>query len=235
MKSLFILLVGFTSFTFAQTSSICGTAVTYDGDTYPMPKCWLKIGDSIVSRILGDFEGNFKFNNLKAGAYQVSLGGFMVDTTSVVEIELKEGENLDLGNIKLNESLVTGFRGCPGYYPAPIQINNDLKDAQKSMTITREDIKSMPNRTPRAIIDVVSDVIIADFEEPEIIRGSRAGDGIYFVDGVKSENMPALPLASFNKITIYSSGLPAKYGDTTSGAIVISTLGYFDLYYKNRW
>jgi len=32
-------------------------------------------------------------------------------------------------------------------------------------------------------------------------------------------------------MSIHLGGIPAKFGDTTSGVISIFTMGYFDLYY----
>jgi len=31
----------------------------------------------------------------------------------------------------------------------------------------------------------------------------------------------------------YTGGIPAKYGDTTGGVVILETLSYFDLY--NAW
>ena len=65
-----------------------------------------------------------------------------------------------------------------------------------------------------------------------IIRCARPGDVIYYVDGVKSISVPVLPNSSIQKMTLYLSGIPAKYGDTTGSIVIVETTGYFDLYYE---
>jgi outer membrane receptor protein involved in Fe transport len=64
-----------------------------------------------------------------------------------------------------------------------------------------------------------------------IIRGSRAGDVIYYVDGVKMNTMQSIPGAAIGGMTVFTGGVPAKYGDTTGGVVVLETKSYFDLYY----
>jgi len=235
MKFILILFILSNSLVFAQSASISGYTINQEGLTYPAPKCFLYSNDSLVAKKLGTLEGKFEFAFLKAGNYEIRITGLGVDTSIVTNIQLGEYQPISLGGVELisNYSLIGGCFGGGCCWPMPIQINNDLKEAQKSITITREDILHMPNRSAGGIIDTYTDVIVLDYEEPEIIRGCRPGDGIYFVDGIKSEEMPVLPLASFEKVKIYSGGLPAKYGDTTSGAIVITTLSYFDLYYQS--
>jgi len=51
------------------------------------------------------------------------------------------------------------------------------------------------------------------------------------VDGVRQTETPNLPKVAINSIRFNFGGLPANFGDTTSGAISIFTIGYFDLYY----
>ena len=61
-------------------------------------------------------------------------------------------------------------------------------------------------------------------------RGSRKGDMIYLIDGIKSTDVYNVPSCSISKMMVYTGGLPAKYGDTLGGAIVVETKGYFELY-----
>ena len=42
-----------------------------------------------------------------------------------------------------------------------------------------------------------------------------------------------LPSSGVGSISVYTGGVPAKYGDTTSGVIVVESKNYFDLY--NQW
>jgi outer membrane cobalamin receptor len=65
-------------------------------------------------------------------------------------------------------------------------------------------------------------------------RGARNGDVIYLVDGVKIQGeRPVIPSAGIQSLSVYSGGLPAKYGDTMGGVIVVETKSYFDMYYES--
>ncbi len=63
-----------------------------------------------------------------------------------------------------------------------------------------------------------------------MFRGARKGDMIYIVDGVKCSDVFNVPSVSISKMMVFTGGLPAKYGDTMGGAIVVETKGYFELY-----
>jgi hypothetical protein len=62
-----------------------------------------------------------------------------------------------------------------------------------------------------------------------MFKGSRAGDMLYLVDGIKTRSIGPMPSCAINSMTIYTGGLPAKYGDTMGGVIVLETKSYFDL------
>ena len=63
-----------------------------------------------------------------------------------------------------------------------------------------------------------------------MIRGSRGNNLISYIDGVKMNEVQSVPSAAIGAITIYSSAIPAKYGDTTGGVIIIETKSYYDLW-----
>ncbi|OFZ66875.1 MAG: hypothetical protein A3D92_13690 [Bacteroidetes bacterium RIFCSPHIGHO2_02_FULL_44_7] len=66
-----------------------------------------------------------------------------------------------------------------------------------------------------------------------MFRGARKGDMLYLIDGVKTSSIGSVPGSAIGRMQIYTGGLPAKYGDTMGGVIVLETKSYFDLY--NAW
>ena len=53
------------------------------------------------------------------------------------------------------------------------------------------------------------------------------------LDGVKiRENVPNVPSSGISSMSVYTGGLPAKYGDTTGGVVVIETKSYLEHYYE---
>ena len=63
-----------------------------------------------------------------------------------------------------------------------------------------------------------------------VIRGARPGDLLYLIDGVKTSEIGSMPSAAIGRINVYTGGIPAKYGDTLGGVVVMETQSYFDLY-----
>lgn len=63
-----------------------------------------------------------------------------------------------------------------------------------------------------------------------MFRGARKGDMLYLMDGVKTGSIGAVPSSSIGRVMVYTGGLPAKYGDTMGGVVVMESKSYFDLY-----
>ncbi|MEN8929081.1 MAG: TonB-dependent receptor [Flavobacteriales bacterium] len=62
-------------------------------------------------------------------------------------------------------------------------------------------------------------------------RGSRSNGITTYLDGMKVPGaVPSYPAAAIKSYSVYTGGLPAKYGDTSGGVIEIETKNFFDLY-----
>ncbi|MDB5284061.1 MAG: enterobactin receptor protein [Bacteroidota bacterium] len=59
------------------------------------------------------------------------------------------------------------------------------------------------------------------------VRGARAGSLSYYVDECKIMGSPDIPLCGLATFTSYNGFIPAKYGDTNAGVVVIETRSYF--------
>lgn len=101
-------------------------------------------------------------------------------------------------------------------------------------TLTAKDIAHSPNiRNIDALAGSMDSGIKIGANGEAYVRGSRADAVMYIVDGVKVTNgTPSVPGAAIGLLTVYTGGVPAKYGDMTSGVIIIETKSYFDLYYE---
>lgn len=97
-------------------------------------------------------------------------------------------------------------------------------------TLTSEEIQKSPVKfdIKQLTSSMTSDVKLMD-DGSLVFRGARKGDMIYMVDGMKIPQELSLPSAGIGKMMVYSGGLPAKYGDTMGGVVVIETASYFDL------
>lgn len=202
-----------------------GTVV--DVDSMPVSYALVRTEtNGVVYKDLTDGKGKFRISAMPAGKYN-----FMIikdeDTMRNVKADISmDGiENLQTIVFQtatvLTEAEVVYDRGAMHlkYGVAP------------EIKMTAEDVKRSPVKFDQAamIATMTSDVKQAD-DGQLIFRGARKGDMIYMIDGIKLTGVSNVPSASIGGVMVYTGGIPAKYGDTTGGVVVMETKSYFDLY-----
>lgn len=116
----------------------------------------------------------------------------------------------------------------------------DLDGGASKCTVTRKDLQSSiyPYRTRNIgqFSRQAAGVSVDPNGNITSIRGSRAEDVTYFVDGVKIRGSANVPISAINNYTVITGGLPANYGDATGGVVDIKTRSYFNSpnYYQPR-
>lgn len=129
--------------------------------------------------------------------------------TAYVTIGLSNGEGVRLDEVEV----VT--------YMVPL-IDPDTKSGQ---TVTREDYQNLATKDINSVAATTAGVFQADEGGAIYVRGGRSTNTTYFVDGVKVFGAPRLPQQSIEQLNVITGGVPASYGDLTSGAVSISTRG----------
>ena len=101
----------------------------------------------------------------------------------------------------------------------------------KIMTIRSAELEQSANlRSPKDLISSLTSEVQKDRSGELVFRGSRTGDVGYYVDGVRLiGNDLDIPGRAIGSLSVYTGGVPAKYGDITGGIVVIETKSYFDL------
>ena len=105
------------------------------------------------------------------------------------------------------------------------------------LTVIAAQFESNPLRkSPVSMIASLSpDIYKAPGSNELYFRGSRSDAMAYFVDGVKvSGSLTGVPSDGIASITMYTGGLPARYGDVTGGVVAIETKSYLDLYMQRQ-
>lgn len=168
-----------------------------------------------------DMDGNAVIKPLSPGKYNVKgvYVGYQAKEikdvlvgdgkTAAVTIPLSNGEGVKLDEVEV----VT--------YQVPL-IDPDTKSGQ---TVTREDYQNLATKDVNSVAATTAGVYQADEGKSINVRGGRTGNTTYFVDGVKVFGTPNLPQQSIEQLNVITGGVPAMYGDLTSGAISISTRG----------
>jgi hypothetical protein len=224
MKFLLLItcLISFSSY--SQNSQISGIIYTND-TTDVVPFTLIKlISTTDTLYTISDINGNYKYSNLHTDTFNLKVKRYYSATTTIAQIILQPNDSLRL-NVFLNELIISGcFGGCSFWTPPTAYPRGE----ETHVKISREDILNL--KTTQIIDRVV--FLSSDFHQTEDqlnIRGCN--NVIYYVDGVRQSNMPNLPRTAINSMRVNLGGLPAKFGDTTSGVISVSTTSYFDLYY----
>jgi hypothetical protein len=185
-----------------------------------------------VFRAVTNEDGRFRISAVPAGSYQVYFVTLDGDTTKAPEvIDVAPDGYGNLGVVaqtKINEvGEVEVIAGLPSLR---LGVTEETK-------LVAKDIKHMSVKfdAKQMVAAISSDVKLTDDGEL-IFRGARKGDVISYIDGVKMNDVQNVPSAALGYVMVYSGAIPAKYGDTTGGVVVMETLSYFDLLreYNNR-
>ena len=175
-----------------------------------------------------DFDGSFRISAVPAGKYMVNIF-YQQDTMKNIPIEVpmngiaRMGEiEFDGGILKLADTRVVAKD------PNRVKlIDGNLPVA----TLTSEEISVSPVKFDiKSLITSVASGVQQTADGSLVFRGARKGDMIYMIDGVKVSDAGMIPSVSIGYMQVFTGGLPAKYGDTLGGVVVIESKSYFDLY-----
>jgi len=174
-----------------------------------------------------DIDGRFTLKPLVAGTYSVNFTSMGYQKLIQTNVVVKPDEIALLRNVTLASGI-----GLPVLdVKAHVKPLIDPFETGK-MTVLFKEIENSPvARNPEALLVGIAPGVSTGGTDGEIyFRGSRNGASVYFVDGVKLTNgLSSMPKSAMGSITVYTGGIPAKYGDTIGGVVSIETKSYFDL------
>lgn len=199
-----------------------------DGDQPAMfAKVWVEHGSSKFGAQV-DENGRFKINAVPVGTYQLKAS-YGVDTLSKTVIANVKTDGIsNVGRINILENIqLEDEVEVLGLADGPLL---DFGDVGQSRISSLDIMKSPVRNSPKDLIVSRNSDIKLDDDGNMMIRGARANNLAYFIDGVKTGEIQTFPSVAIGSITVYSSAIPAKYGDTTGGVIIMETKSYYDLY-----
>lgn len=180
-----------------------------------------------------DMDGKFRIKPLNAGTYTLTVQATGKNTYELHNVVVDPGIITFLEAIKLTEMV---------FETGPIVIEASLDQPLITVDIApvmlrSKDLKNLPAANGGSITSIVaslsSDIKPAPNGEDLYVRGSRAGSTLFFIDGVKlRDSSVQVPSSGISSVGVYTGALPAKYGDTTGGVVVVETKSYLEDYYK---
>ncbi len=232
MKTMITLVLGLLSFgLFAQSTFGEIKGKVFDKETeepVPFANVYVMANGNMVGAQT-DFNGKFTLKPLPAGTYDLVISFIGYQKVTVTGYEVKTDQITFADDIFL----------AAGDMLKPLEVAAEKKlieaETHNKVSIGSKEIVISPVKQDLAQIAVSTGAVSTNADGSEIyFRGARAGDAIYLIDGVKvTGSTPRIPSSGIKSLSVYSGGLPAKYGDTMGGVIVVETKSFFDLYYES--
>jgi len=176
-----------------------------------------------------DEEGKFKLKPLQPGKYAINVSYIGYLPRTLINIEVTSGKIYFAEDIaistdnRLIEVEIVGHKLIDKDEPNTIVI----KAAElKHNALIKNPVKLIGSLTPE---------LKTDENGQFIVRGSRAGSTATYIDGMRlTGGLGNFPGSAIKTISVYTGGVPAKYGDITGGVVVIETKSYFDYFYSSQ-
>ncbi len=178
-----------------------------------------------------DIDGNVTIERVKAGVYtlEVSLLGYKVVQYTGVVVEAGKTYTF---KARLEETILAVGQEVVVVGERPLF---DIEETASRRSIEQKDIQAAAVQSVQAIVSMQTGVVMADNEIH--IRGGRAHENAYLVDGVSVQDPLAgtgfglqLSPGAIQEAEVITGGYNAEYGQATSGIVNITTREGADRY-----
>lgn len=225
MRRILLLTIGIILFsgfhTLAQEGAIQGKVIDIDTkEPIPFANIVVENRGSQVGGTSTDFDGNYSIKPIPPGKFDVkaTFVGYKTKVIQGVTIGADRIRFLDIELESTSEMLETVEVVD---YKVPLI---DKDQTASGATITQEEINKMPIRSANAVATTVGGVFSEDGERGSV-RGARTDQTATFIDGVRVIGVQSVPQSAIEQVDVILGGVPARYGDVTSGVINITTRG----------
>ena len=214
--------MGFDTFSQSSMGVIKGQILNNDHE--PVVGAVIKIlqGGSLIGGTSTDTEGLYTYKPLNAGNYDVLVSSQETQTKKIINVRVSSEKttyldvSVSTNTLEIVEIIV---------YRKEI-IDKTFMDIKE---ISGEDLMRMAldkSDIGGAVMNITSEAT-RDASGDFHVRGGRGDATAFIVDGVKSPGITGVPALAIENLAIITGGIPAQYGDNTSGVIVITTKDYF--------
>jgi outer membrane receptor protein involved in Fe transport len=201
-------------------ATLRGTVVDKDGETVIGANVVLFKGGAKKATAVTDIDGNYSVNT-DGGTYDVEFSYLALQTQRQEKVVLPAGQIVKL-NIKMEDaSSVLGEVVIKEFKVPLIRQDNTTSGG----TITSEQIANLPTRNVSAMVALTPGISSNDGDGNIRVKGSRDGNTIYMVDGIRVNKEALPPAQEIDQLQVITGGVEAQYGDVTGGIVTIQTKG----------
>jgi hypothetical protein len=209
----------------AQSGEIKG--LIKDDNYEPVIGAVVKItqGGYLVGGTTTDINGKYVYKPLNAGEYELIVTSPLHTTVHKTKIPVDPNEATYV-DVKMTVNTLS-------IVVIETEFEKPMVDATMIdiVSINSEDWNNSSMRT-EGVLGVINSSYSGSVQDGNgewHLHGSRSNATEYIVDGVKVTDMTGLPNSSIENVSLISGGVPAMYGDLTSGVILVTTKDYFSM------
>jgi hypothetical protein len=190
------------------------------GESVPFAVVTVFSGNVQVGAVAANLDGEAVIKPLNPGNYNVTISYTGYQTKKVTNVVVSNN-NVTYQNIKLTPSITDLNTVEVVAYQEP------LIDPNTSVggTTTKEEYQRMATKNVNSVASQVAGVVQTDEGGDLNIRGGRSDASQVFIDDMRVIGSSGLPQSSIEQVQVITGGVPASYGDATSGIISITTRG----------
>ncbi|MES2760941.1 MAG: carboxypeptidase regulatory-like domain-containing protein [Bacteroidota bacterium] len=179
-------------------------------------------GGSLIGGATTDMDGLYTYKPLNAGSYDVLVSSQGTQTKKVTDVRVSAERTTYLDVAVSTNTLIQV--DIVAYKKEVIEktFMNIKEISGEDLARTAYDKSDLGS----AVVNMTSEATRDDNGDFHV-RGGRGDATAFIVDGVKSPNITGVSALSIENLAIITGGIPAQYGDNTSGVIVVTTKDYF--------
>ncbi len=199
-----------------------------DKTVLPGANVWVEVNGSKIGAS-SDVHGYFTIKPLNPGTYTVYITYMGFENVTIHKVNVVADKLNFMRDIYLEEKGIV----IDGKVATIVSNKRRLIDPEdpSRMSFIKDEIDVIPDS--RDIISLVAsvspEIYVSEDRKRIHFRGSRNGTVAFIVDGIRMRGNEAnIPGGAIGSMTVYTGGVPAKYGDFTGGVVVIETMTYSD-------
>ncbi|MDI1356512.1 MAG: carboxypeptidase regulatory-like domain-containing protein [bacterium] len=213
--------------TYAQAyGEIRGIIKNTELEVVPFATVKILQGTQLVGGAETNEDGKYSIKPLSPGTYEMVILHPEYITKRINKISVSPSEAT-----YVDTKLSANTLGTVVVLADPIDYTNTGVDVDMfhTISISGSDLTQNASYTRGNVKNVLefmsSEVVVTGGEIH--VRGARGDATGYFVDGVRTMEPGTIPGLAIENISAFTGGIPAMYGDLSSGALLISTKSYF--------
>jgi hypothetical protein len=223
---IFVMVIGTLAGALAQGGAVKVTVV--DGttkETVPFATVVVMAGNQQVAAAAATIDGEALIKPIQPGVYNIK-----VSYTGYAGIEITNVNIIDAKTAYVTATILPGVElkvfEKVGYSVPLIDPN-----ASTSKTVTKKDYDKMATKNINSVVAQSAGVAQVDEGDAVNIRGGRSESSETFIDGMRVIGSAGLPQSAIEQVSVITGGVPASFGDATSGIVNITTRGPQSTYF----